>query len=319
MKKFLNLIILVLILVLTSCSGENSNSSNLYKTNSFEFKLDNKFKKVELSDEKDSLYFEYKDNGINIDEFHNISRSIKLISEEMTEVFKDSNEYSSVSCETFEHEKYDAYVINLVPNENQDVSEIQYYLINSVDRHLAITTSFKDKNIKDIKPLISQMIESIDYTSDYQFPTTEQSFECDLYSIKFQPIWVSNLPKTDFDSFDLSYAKTDLSEETFTFFSVEPQKNDENKSAEQIAQEDYNNLKTQSSITSITTEEVDFLGFNSHKVSYTTNMGENFFNTTCYYFNKNNINYKIRYIIDTRASEKVQNDINLLIENLTIT
>lgn len=319
MRKFLNLIMLVLILVLTSCSSGNANSNSLYKTSSFEFNLDNKFKKIELSDKKDSLYFEYKDNGIHIDENHGISKSIKLISEEMTEVFKDSNEYSGVYCEPFEHGKYDAYIIHLVPNENPDVGEIQYYLISSVDKFLAITTSFKDKNNKEIKLLLSQMIESINYTSDYEFPTTEQSFECNLYRIKFDPIWVSNSPETDFENFNLRYAKTDLSEEAFTFFSIEPQKNDENKNAVQIAEQDYDNYKTQSNITNAILEEVGFLGFNSQKLSYTTKMGQVSFNTTCYYLIKDNIIYKIRYVIDVRASEKVKNDVNQLIEGLTIT
>lgn len=170
------------------------------------------------------------------------------------------------------------------------------------------------------KELADEFINSIEYTSDFYYPTEPQTFENDFFSVYYQPEWIeNNRSSTDTSyGFNFKYGHSDTMDNYPACYKIRIENDGEYSTAEEYASSDYktkaeSNSKLRHSL-SLDTDEI--FGISAHRLSYSSSLLK--YNYNIYYFDYNGHIYVVTTSIPINDDGTVAAAMQRIIDSTTL-
>ncbi len=231
-------------------------------------------------------------------------------------------EYSNITFRKCPEYAMDTSVINYVTTENDKTSIVDMYYICEQASKLDVIVIYTEGYEDDAKQAADKIINSIEYTSDFYYPTETQTFENNYFSVVYEPQWIIHRLASTNDNYEfkVNFRHTDSMDNYLASYSISVRTDNEHENAEEYANANFellNELKSEyRSDIQINSDEI--FGIPSYKVSQTVQAGLLNYNYESYYFDYNDTVYYVCTSVPINDDGTVASAIQKLIDNTTL-
>jgi len=238
---------------------------------------------------------------------------VEFIEDDCTDIsFKKCPEY-----------KYDVSVVSYKEELDGKTIFNDYYQLCEQDAKFDIIVMYTEGFDLIAKELADEFINSIEYTSDFYYPTEPQTFENDFFSVYYQPEWFeNNRSSTDTSyEFNFKYGHSDTMDNYLACYKIRIENDGEYSTAEEYASSAYktkaeSNPKLRNSL-SLDTDEI--FGIPAHRLSYTIESSSLLnYNYNIYYFDHNGHIYVVTTSIPINDDGTVAAAMQRIIDGTTL-
>lgn len=238
---------------------------------------------------------------------------VKFIEDDCTDV-------SLKKCPEY---KYDVSVVSYKEELDGKTIFSDYYQLCEQDAKFDIIVMYTEDFDLIAKELADEFINSIEYTSDFYYPTEPQTFENDFFSVYYQPEWIeNNSSSTDTRyEFKFRYGHSDTMDNYLACYKIRIENDGEYSTAEEYASSAYktkaeSNSKLRHSL-SLDTDEI--FGIPAHRLSYTIESSSLLnCNYNIYYFDHNGHIYVVTTSIPMNDDGTVAAAMQRIIDGTTL-
>ncbi len=232
----------------------------------------------------------------------------------------DCTDISLKKCPEY---KYDVSVVSYKEELDGKTIFSDYYQLCEQDAKFEIIVMYTEGFDLIAKELADEFINSIEYTSDFYYPTEPQTFENDFFSVYYQPEWIeNNSPSTDTRyEFKFRYGHSDTMDNYLACYKIRIENDGEYSTAEEYASSAYktkaeSNSKLRHSL-SLDTDEI--FGIPAHRLSYTIESSSSLnCNYNIYYFDHNGHIYVVTTSIPINDDGTVAAALQRIIDGTTL-
>ncbi len=232
-------------------------------------------------------------------------------------VEEDCPDVSFKKCPEY---KYDVSVVSYKEELDGKTLFSDYYQLCEQDAKFEIIVMYTEGFDLIAKELADEFINSIEYTSDFYYPTEPQTFENDFFSVYYQPEWIEkNGSSTDTRyEFKFNYGHSDTMDNYLACYKIRIENDGEYSTAEEYASSAYK-TKTESNsnlIHSLSLDTDEIFGIPAHRLSYTLEALE--YNYNIYYFDHNGHIYVVTTSIPINDDGTVAAAMQRIIDGTTL-
>lgn len=243
--------------------------------------------------------------------------------ESLADSMKDDPTYSDITFEKCPEYASDVSVVNCISSENGKTAIVDMYVLCEQDSMLNIPVIYTEEFQTEAQQIADEVINALEYTSDFYFPTEPQTFENNYFSVYYEPEWIDNRRSSTDDNYELrlKYAHTDSMDNYLSSYTIKVITDGEYDKAEEYASDDFmSRAESKSKFTHNLSKEWDeIFGVFATKVNYTVKSGDFLnYDYSNYYFEHNGNIYRVSIGIPTEDDGTVAAAVQKLIDNTTL-
>lgn len=243
--------------------------------------------------------------------------------ESLADSLKNEPQCSDITFERCPEYASDVSVVNYISSEDDKTVIGDMYVLCEQDSMLYILVVYTDEFRTEAQQIADEVINGLEYTSDFYFPTEPQTFENNYFSVHYETEWVDNRKSSTDDNYELrlKYAHTDSMDNYLSSYNIKVITDGKHDDADGYASADFmSRVESQSKYMQNVSKDWDeIFGISASKVNYTVTSGDFLnYDYSLYFFEHNGNIYRVSISIPTEDDGTVAAAVRKLIDNTTL-